>query len=133
MHIDAGLLRDGLRFDEGYFLYVEDMDFCRRVIARGRTLRVTRRAVIRHREGGSQATEAPALGGLRPTQLRYVTRNKVRFARIWLSPLQRTVFYAVAFVAKPLAAMLTPRQVPRLGSYFAALREGLRMPLPDDA
>lgn len=126
MLVDAGLLRDGLRFDERFFLYVEDLDFCREIRARGRTLRVNVRATATHDEGASQAGEAADRAGLRRRQLYYLTRNKVLFARKRLGLAARLVFYAVAFVGKPLAGLARYRGVGFLGTYYRALFDGVR-------
>jgi GT2 family glycosyltransferase len=47
-------------FDERYFLYWEDADVCRRLRARGHTIRYVRAAQVVHRTGQSSRT-APAL------------------------------------------------------------------------
>ncbi len=125
MCIDAQLLRDGLRFDERYFLYVEDLDLCREVRRRGRSLRVTLDAAVRHEDGGSQQDQVADAAGMRPDQLFYITRNKVRFARRWLRWPQRLVFYAVAGVAKPLVGVLRFRSLAFLRHYYAGLAAGL--------
>ncbi len=127
MLIDAGLLRAGVRFDVDYFLYVEDADLCRQVEARGRTLWITRRSVALHREGGSQSSEPAAYVGMRRRQLRYITRNKVRFARRWLTLGERLRFYVTAFVVKPLGGIVRFGSLRFLGVYYGALLEGLRM------
>lgn len=123
--VAADLLRAGLRFDEGYFLYVEDLDLSCAIAARGRTLWVNRDAVVRHDEGGTQR-EVPLPGGMRARQLYWLTKGKVRFARKWLSPLQRACFLAVACVLKPIAGVVAWRSARFLGPYFAGLRDGLR-------
>ncbi len=126
MLLDGDLLREGLRFDPAYFLYVEDLDLCREVVRRGRTLRITLDAEIRHAGGGSQGGEDRTHAGMRPSQLRWITRNKVYFARKWLPLPQRLVFYLTAWLLKPVAGIL--RFGPRfLGAYYAALREGSRV------
>ncbi|MEZ5967232.1 MAG: glycosyltransferase family 2 protein [Planctomycetota bacterium] len=128
MLLDAGLLRQGLRFDEGYFLYVEDMDLSRAIAARGRGLWVNRAAVVRHADGGTQK-EPPVLGTMRASQLYWATSGKVRFARKWLTPWQRAWFYAIAFGFKPLAGLVMARNLRFLRPYLAGLRDGLRTPV----
>jgi len=109
-------------------LYVEDLDFCREVVARGRTLRVNTRARIRHREGGTQPGDA-VLGGMRPLQLECMTRGKVYFARKRLSGLRRLVALATICVAKPIAGVLRYGRVGFLPLYFRAVRDGFRLPV----
>jgi len=128
MLIDAALLRDGLRFDESYFLYVEDLDFCREVVARGRTLRVNTRARLRHREGGTQ-DDGAVLGAMRPLQLRNMTRGKVYFARKRLPWWQRAVALFSICVAKPLLGVLRYGRVGFLPLYYRAVAEGFRIPV----
>jgi O-antigen/teichoic acid export membrane protein/GT2 family glycosyltransferase len=123
--LGADLARAGLRFDERYFLYVEDMDLCRQIRARGRRLVVEPRAVVLHRGGASQR-EAPILGDMRPTQLFHMTAGKVRFARKWLPPVQRAAFFAVAAVLKPIVGLGIARSLRFLPVYFGGLRHGLR-------
>jgi GT2 family glycosyltransferase len=128
MLLDAALLRAGLRFDERYFLYCEDMDLCRQVLARGRTLRITRKAVLVHRHGGTQRSEPAVLGGMRRSQLRFITQNKVLLARKWLTPQQRVTAALVAWVLRPIAGILVFRSLGFLPTYFRALVEGTRVP-----
>ncbi len=125
MLIAADLLRGGLRFDEGYFLYVEDMDLSCAIAARGRTLWVNRDAVVRHADGGTQR-EPPIAGSMRSRQLYWMTAGKVRFARKWLSPAHRWCFYLIAVVAKPLVGLVAWRSARFLRPYFAGLRDGWR-------
>lgn len=121
MLLAADLLRSGLRFDEGYFLYVEDMDLCCAIAARGRTLWVARGATVRHEDGGTQP-EPAVLGHMRARQLTWLTAGKVRFARKWLTPWQRACFFLVATVIKPIAGVLAARSTAFLRPYFAGLR-----------
>ena len=125
MLVAGDLLRRGLRFEERYFLYVEDMDLCLRVKDFGRSLWVNRRAKVRHAGGGSQKEETPILGEMRPTEIYYLARNKVLFARKWLPPLHRTLFLATAVLLKPLAGVLRFGTVRFLPVYFRGLRDGL--------
>jgi GT2 family glycosyltransferase len=47
-------------FDETYFLFCEDMDYCRRVVRAGWKLLYTREARVFHHEGKSAEQEPPA-------------------------------------------------------------------------
>jgi GT2 family glycosyltransferase len=133
MLIDAGLLRAGLRFDPAFFLYGEDLDLCCEVRARGRELWVNRRAVVRHAGGGSQHGDPAVLGALRRDQLYRLAESKVILARKRSTLLQRLVFFAVAFVAKPLAAVVLGKGLRFVPCYFAGLWAGLRAPLAQAA
>lgn len=128
MLLRADLLRDGLRFDERYFLYCEDADLCCEVLARGRELWITHAARVRHTGGGSQPGR-PVLGELGAERLYWLQRGKALFARRRLGWFERSVFVAIAAVAKPLAAVLTGRGVAWIGPYFRGLWSGLTAPL----
>jgi len=130
MLVDGHLLRDGLRFDEAFFLYAEDMDLCREVQARGRALWINTEAVVRHRGGGSQGEGRAVLGGLRAHQLLHMTRGKVLFARKRLGWAQRLVYLATAVLLRPLAGLVVSGgSVAFLPPYFRGLWQGLTAPL----
>ena len=128
MLIDGDLLRDGLHFDETFFLYVEDLDLCREVVARGRELWITTAARVRHREGGSQTEDPPVLGGMRARQLEHIARGKVYFARKRLPFLQRTCFLLTAFVLRPIAGVFVARNLRFLRPWLRGAVAGLRLP-----
>lgn len=128
MLVRAELLRAGLRFDESFFLYCEDMDLCREVQSWGFELWITARAHATHRGGGSQPG-APVLGELTAERLYWLTRAKVLFARKRLPLRKRLVFLAVAAICKPLVGALAQRSLRFVGPYLRALRDGLRAPL----
>ena len=128
MLIDGALLRDGLRFDETFFLYVEDLDLCREVVARGRELWITTAARVRHREGGSQVDDPPVLGGMRARQLEHIARGKVYLARKRLPFLQRTCFLLTAFVLRPIAGVFVARNLRFLRPWLRGAVAGLRLP-----
>ncbi len=126
MLIDAAALRAGLAFDERYFLYVEDLDLCRQVAARGQTCRVTRRAVVHHQDGGTQRDDVAFAGGMRATQIYHLARGKMMFAKKWLGPVQRAVFVFVAAVVKPLVGLFVWRSVAPVRMHLRGVRDGLR-------
>ena len=132
MLLAGDLLRDGLRFDEDYFLYCEDADLCREVVARGRELWITQRAVAHHGAGGSQPGE-PLLGELNAGRLYWLTRGKVLLARRRLGLLQRSVFLTVAWLLKPLLGLVHSRSSRFLGPYLRGLRDGWRAQRPVQA
>lgn len=126
MLVDAAMLRDGLRFDETYFLYAEDLDLCCEIRARGRSLWITTEAVVRHRGAGSQTEDPVVLAGLRAGQLQQMTRSKVLFARKRLGWLQRLVYLATAVLVRPLLGLvLTRGRTAFLRPYFRGLGAGL--------
>ncbi|MBL8727330.1 MAG: glycosyltransferase family 2 protein [Planctomycetes bacterium] len=125
MLLRADLLRDGLRFDESYFLYCEDADLCCEVRARGHGLWITQRARVRHVGGGSQPGPR-VLGELTAERLFWLTRAKVLFARRRLGAAHRLGFLAIACLLKPLAGLVGSGSVRFLGPYLRGLLSGLR-------
>lgn len=61
-------------FDEKYFLYLEDMDFCTRAKAAGARIIFEPQAIIWHKNAGSTGGSGSAL------QDYYITRNRLLFA-----------------------------------------------------
>jgi N-acetylglucosaminyl-diphospho-decaprenol L-rhamnosyltransferase len=66
---------DGL--DEGFFLYCEDLDLCRRLRALGLELRYEPAAVAIH-EGGASAPRAALLPVLAASRVRYARKHQTR-------------------------------------------------------
>jgi hypothetical protein len=124
MLVAADLLHAGLRFDERFFLYAEDVDLSLRVRAAGRGIWITQDAIVEHRGGGSQAAP-PVLGQLTAEQVYWLARSKVLLAKKHLGWLRRCVFYAFALLAKPLAGWYVAGNLGFLRPYLAGLRAGL--------
>ncbi len=118
--VDAALLRDRLRFDEDYFHYVEDVDLGAQVRARGRRPLVELRATVIHEDCGSQKDEDATILGMRRRQLEWITAGKARFAKKWLKPWERLGFSLLAWVGKPLVAVLRGAGVGWLPGYWRA-------------
>lgn len=66
-------------FDESYFLYWEDVDLSRRVVAAGGRLGVDAEALAVHDEGGTH-TDPGSDRGRSGTYYRYMIRNRLLFA-----------------------------------------------------
>lgn len=99
-------------FDEGFFLYCEDMDLCARLRAAGGRIRYEPAAIVRHRGGHS----AP-----RSTLLPVLARSRVRYARKHggtLSSWAQRAGIAVGAVTHAVASV--PRRAWVTG-HFAAL------------
>lgn len=92
-------------FDEGFFMYWEDIEWCHRALAAGWRLIINPKARIRH----AVAQSSP---GIQRTQL--MLRNRIRFMRMWASPLQNAVF-AVYFGSVWLPAYFVARLAPQFG------------------
>lgn len=123
MLLDARLLRDGLRFDERFFLYCEDVDLCREVAARGRALAVTQDAHCTHIGGQSQPGRR-VLDDFTAERLFWLTRAKVLLAYKRLAWPQRLVFWATALLAKPVLGLARARSPAVLGPYLRGLYRG---------
>jgi GT2 family glycosyltransferase len=64
-------------FDEGFFLYCEDMDLCRRVRAAGHRVRYEPAAVVHH-EGGRSAPRTSLYATLARSRMRYAGKHARR-------------------------------------------------------
>jgi hypothetical protein len=64
-------------FDEGFFMYCEDKDLCRRIRAAGYDVRFEPEAVARH-EGGASAPRASLLPVLAESRVRYARKHSGR-------------------------------------------------------
>ena len=89
------LERVGL-FDEDYFAYLEDLDFCYRVMRGGWRLKVNRDVRILHKVGGSQRRT----GGPSTSEIYYGTRNRLYFASKHLSPSEKAAFFPYFFLGR---------------------------------
>ncbi|MGH2716449.1 MAG: glycosyltransferase family 2 protein [Thermoleophilaceae bacterium] len=100
-------------FDEGFFLYCEDTDLCRRLWDAGRTVRFEPAAEVHHVGGASSgAGETRAIAA----------RSRVRYARKHLGPLAaRVEALGVALGEATHAATAVSRPATRRG-HLAALR-----------
>jgi GT2 family glycosyltransferase len=64
-------------WDEGFFMYCEDTDLCRRIWSSGLDVRFEPRAVVTH-EGGASAPRASLLPVLAASRLRYAAKHRSR-------------------------------------------------------
>ena len=87
MTMSADLWRRVGGFDEDYFLYWEDIDFCRRVHEVGGTIRVDESVTAFHDEGGTQ--EGGRGRAKSETYYYFNIRNRSLYARKWLPPAAR--------------------------------------------
>jgi N-acetylglucosaminyl-diphospho-decaprenol L-rhamnosyltransferase len=62
-------------FDEGFFMYCEDIDLCRRLRDAGHDLLYEPRALVSH-EGGASAPRASLLPVLAASRIRYATKHR---------------------------------------------------------
>ena len=88
--------------DERFYLYMEDLEFCRRAVRAGYRIRYEPRAECVHSVHG-------ALGGTLsdpgPSTLYYVTRNRVLYARDYLTGVERPVALGFLLASRGLRAL----------------------------
>ena len=116
-------------FDEGYFMYSEEIDWCRRMKAAGWQVVYFPSACIVHHEAKSSA-QVPAA-----THIRF-NSSKVRYFRKYHGPLAagalrwfllgNFAFQLVLEWAKGLVGHKRELRVARVGAYWEVLRSGLR-------
>ena len=80
-------------FDEGFFLYCEDTDLCRRLWKAGHRVRFEPAAEVHHVEGASSGA-----GETRPI----AARSRVLYARKHFGPRRRVSRRSVSYSARPL-------------------------------
>jgi GT2 family glycosyltransferase len=70
-------------FDERYFMYIEDVDFCAALRARGRAILFEPRAVVTHARGRSAASAAAATQtAYRRSQLAFYQKHRPAWAPV---------------------------------------------------
>lgn len=74
MLIRTDLIRDIGFFDEDYFMYIEDVDFCFRALRAGWKIKVNLDAVVYHKESGSSSKTLATYWGAR-NRLRFIFKN----------------------------------------------------------
>ncbi len=117
-------------FDEGFFMYSEELDLCRRLQVSGWTMLYCPQARIRH-YGGSSSAQVPAL-----THIHFNT-SKVRYYRkffgpVWAELLRRYLLgeFRLNLLwegAKLLLGHKTPLRRQRVQAYRQVLATGLRV------
>ena len=116
-------------FDEGYFMYSEELDLCRRIREAGRRIVYLPTAQIIHHEGKSSEQVVAA------RHIRFQT-SKVRYFRKFHGPFQAEalrVFILASFAVewlleacKWLLGSARPLRQARMAAYGQLLRSGLR-------
>jgi GT2 family glycosyltransferase len=112
-------------FDERYFCYLEDADLCARARRAGFCVRYEPRAIAFHKVHGSSGGSFEKEGAVTSY---YLTRNRLLYARKWLSPARRIFVIAWLFAtraAKIFAELLRGR-FGRAHLIVRALWDGIR-------
>ncbi len=79
--------RFGFIFDDKYFMYCEETDFCLRAASLGFASAIARDAKVYHQGAGSSG------GAGNPRSYYYLTRNRVELARRWLPKSHLGIFH----------------------------------------
>jgi GT2 family glycosyltransferase len=113
--------------DPGYFMYYEDLDFCRRVRAAGYRLLYVPRARLWH--GGASSTREQ-----RPMRFYYRAKSRGRFLRQHTRGISRLFAYGYHALS---ALWTTIKALARgnsavIGPYWRGWREGVCQPLADE-
>lgn len=85
------------KFDEKYFMYCEDMDFCLRAMKSKIKLGVATRVKLWHKGGINKNTSVNLFHG---------ARSRVILARKWLNSYQRIVFYTYFYITRMLKIII---------------------------
>ena len=128
MMLRGDALRDMGGLDEGFFMYSEELDLCRRLAREGWQTRYEPAAEIVHHEGQSSDQVVPA------RHLRFM-RSRVRYFRkhhgrraaatVRLGILAGYLFELVAELSKWLLGHKRTLRAKRVRAYWAILRDGL--------
>ena len=107
-------------FDERFFMFVEDVDLCWRILLRGLDVRIVPDAVVRHHGGASAAGGYITADGLATTRFRVVLRERNTFAvllKCYALPTLAAVVpaYVLQSLATALALAATGRRQTALG------------------
>ena len=81
MFFSTGLLREVGLLDETFFLFYEELDFCRRAVALGATLRWCRRCVVVHSESAAIGRGRLASVEQKKTAAYHEARSTILFTR----------------------------------------------------
>lgn len=88
--------------DENYFLYVEDVDYCYRMIHNGYTLVPTSDSIIYHKEGRSTK--------VKPSIYYYNTRNRLYFeSKVESNISEKAIFYVYFMLSRCFIILTKPK------------------------
>lgn len=103
-------------FDEGYFMYMEEADLCRRARGAGWTVEYVPQGWVRHHGGGSSGKTRGGLLTLSSavSELRYFTKHRSAAERLGLK--------ALLFIEYAVLLLIAERSDPRRWAYYEILR-----------
>lgn len=132
--LSARLFEAAGGFDERYFLYWEDVDFCARVLDVGGALMLVRDTTAVHDEGGTQTDPTASDRGRAKSDLYYYynTRNRLLYAALRLGRAEQRRWAATsAAAAREIVLRGGRRQLlssrSSVRAAWAGTRDGLRL------
>lgn len=96
-------------YDHEYFLYMEDVDFCKRAINSGYKLVYVPESKIYHKVSASTG------GQVSPMVVYYMTRNRLLFSSKYtdklIDKLKFYMFYSIKLISEPLRKKINPKYI----------------------
>lgn len=95
-------------YDHEYFLYMEDVDFCKRVLNNGYKLMYVPQSKIYHKVSASTG------GKVSPMVVYYMTRNRLLFNSKYNDKIDRLkfwMFYSVKLILEPVRKNISPKYI----------------------
>ncbi|HTR80549.1 MAG TPA: glycosyltransferase family 2 protein [Bacteroidota bacterium] len=115
-------------FDDRYFIYSEDADFCLRVLQQGYSLMYTPRALLYHKESASMRKNTLHSGGGTVSSRQYYlsTRNRIFTIRKHSPPAEKVMSLAAVFLETLLrsAFFVAKKRWEKLSWIWRGLYEG---------
>jgi len=115
------ILKYSLFLDENLFLYCDEMDLCIRAKKHGLKIVVAGKSKVYHKEGRSYG------GGIKPTPVYYILRNRILLAKKILNPKEHFIFW-LFFIPSRLLRFFEWVLTGKLGlikTTFIAFKDGI--------
>ena len=94
--ISAKILEDVGYINEDYFMYVEDLEYCQRVLERGYSLKVNDKSIVFHKAAGSSG------GHWSEFSIYWMSRNSYKFIQLNAHGIRKLTSLFVLLFFKPL-------------------------------
>lgn len=104
--------------NEDYFMYVEDLEYCHRVLAEGYTLKVCEKSRILHKVGASTG------GNFSEFSVFWMARNKVMFSTKFVPKIYWPITFFYLFFLNSMR-WIKQKNIVLLKAHFKGLLEGL--------
>lgn len=103
---------------EEYFMYVEDIEYCYRVLKQGFTLKVSEKSRIWHKIGGATDSQ------LSPFSVYMMSRNLVIFIKLHFTVFRFCIAMTYTFISRSIRWIKT-NNIPLLKSHVRGMIDGL--------